>query len=708
MSYPLPQNINPITQQAYKNDEYTTSELIELLIQNNTIPLNLTNVNIERINFNYVADLISTCGTFYYNFQTYVGQFLMALVNTPHPTDNNLFFHLFKNNLSPLGKNPGSDSAVFKINNLLAVKVGPLDSILSEAYIGLKLNKIRHKTNTFITTYGMIYCGNPYENHNWCNTVRDRPYILLENIPHSYPLDEIGMALNIEQCTSIIIQVINALNIAHRDLNIVHGDIVNGNNVQVQFLLQSVEVPIYIGDKVYYHQTKVLARIIDFGLSYETFEDGRKHIVGSTAINHDFHQLLECIHTQLKPPIKLEKWKFVDYYHPLDLYNAFLVDYIGDCIFETQSNNHTTVNNNHTTVNDFFKLICEEYAYVPIININTNPTLNFKVNRYTGNASIDDIRSPLIAHFKAVKTNADVRHKFPLTNNNPIASHGFIFESFDIYYLSDFIGSCDIITSDRYLSIAVITNITGTILDKLGMRTVIAALNNKNINMVLIPYFEDKKDEYNIFSILRCDLTQCLDPLFPPEQFIRAVFGQIPYFVEYLYFSPVKFTAKDVVTFSKSITVGSSIIGVINGMNLRIPWHSTFYNNFREYLQNYKIIYNFVSSNMGIYSVSFPQGESGDINTLIEHDNIEVIRTRRNSTSYSFKYVIDSKLTVFGNFRKNEGGEYNIAGIILLFDAQHKFYAVEASRVRYNIKPIYYVPKLVYNLFNEFSGAALW
>lgn len=158
-----------------------------------------------------------------------------------------------------------------------------------EAFIGFAINSLRSKIPNFIHTYGILYCSpNMYDKHKLCSTFGsidqkfNRPNLLLEYIPNGKSITEI--AFTHSERIGILLQIVNALNVANKELGFVHYDLHLGN-VMIVELQQPITIPLYLRDgQVKYLVTRYLVKILDYGIS-------RVRLNGTSFHAHDYESV---------------------------------------------------------------------------------------------------------------------------------------------------------------------------------------------------------------------------------------------------------------------------------------------------------------------------------------------------------------------------------------------------------------------------------
>lgn len=129
---------------------------------------------------------------------------------------------------------------------------------IHEIFIGLVLNQLRSYVPNFVYTYG--YFETDDDTYN--------PYaIMIENIDNSIPLEDIIKNLSGIEYFRILIQILNALNVASIHFDFCHQDLHDGN-ILIQKFETPIKIPLYLEGRTKYIRSKYLATIIDFGQSY--------------------------------------------------------------------------------------------------------------------------------------------------------------------------------------------------------------------------------------------------------------------------------------------------------------------------------------------------------------------------------------------------------------------------------------------------------
>ena len=178
---------------------------------------------------------------------------------------------LLYDNIEEINSSNCSCSRIFKIiknekcimihkypNDILSFDESYKDEFLHEAFIGFVLNKLRCYIPNFVYTYA--YYKTQEENYN--------PYIIvIENIENAINLEDIIQNLDNIEYFTILIQILNAFNLAYDFFKFTHNDLHDGN-ILIQKFEENITIPIYINNNITYIKTKYLAKIIDFGQSY--------------------------------------------------------------------------------------------------------------------------------------------------------------------------------------------------------------------------------------------------------------------------------------------------------------------------------------------------------------------------------------------------------------------------------------------------------
>ena len=193
---------------------------------------------------------------------------------------------------------PSAEGMAFQLENsnypLYVIKVSSNseeDALAHEAVVGMAaINTLRGQVPNFVHTYGAFRCTPPIVDANgrivsWCQsngvTTRDNyaeignvgkgddkvTYLILESIGDSRTLRELVQNLTDEEFLQVYLQLLNALNVAHKAFDYTHYDL-HADNVLIQTLPYKVSIPLYSPFGLLYLETNRLARIIDFGLSH--------------------------------------------------------------------------------------------------------------------------------------------------------------------------------------------------------------------------------------------------------------------------------------------------------------------------------------------------------------------------------------------------------------------------------------------------------
>lgn len=155
------------------------------------------------------------------------------------------------------------------------------------AVVGLfAINKLRSMIPTFMHTYGIFTCGLPkvtisstgIETVKVCDPKeRAVSHVILENIRNAPSMKSFCVS---DQCSasvmlSIILQLVSAIRLAHREVDFTHYDL-SLNNV----LIETTSTPIAIkltgilpNSPPRWHQTTVVARIVDFDMAHAVVGD---------------------------------------------------------------------------------------------------------------------------------------------------------------------------------------------------------------------------------------------------------------------------------------------------------------------------------------------------------------------------------------------------------------------------------------------------
>lgn len=176
-----------------------------------------------------------------------------------------------------IGDNIGTEMLIIKGPRLNRNSIDIPDPIAHEVEIGLSLNTLRlnkiFRVPNFVFTYASFRSLPPMigpdGSATWCRTKPNLvlTYSLQENISPSMSLKEYCKDCTINQFLNIYIQVLFALNLAHKELDFTHYDL-HCNNILVRFLEKDIDIKYDINNKIYIIQTKILGVIIDFDYSH--------------------------------------------------------------------------------------------------------------------------------------------------------------------------------------------------------------------------------------------------------------------------------------------------------------------------------------------------------------------------------------------------------------------------------------------------------
>ena len=283
-------NINNIIDDN-KDDIIDVDEKLEKFIVDNQLKcpkhtIEALKIGIFNLNIGLIIDYSKKKGLYDLNFQNELGCVVDALLS-----DDNLTKDFFSNYVSDIHKII-SDSSYGDVYNILSndklhqelfvIKIPKSVNIniYHEAIIGmLALNKLRDRIPNFMFIYGLFYCSRPLKipNNisNTNNSYKICPinglkygHLVMENIFNSKPLDQILNSLTTQEFLNIYLQIINALNLAHKEYDFTHFDLHSGN-VLIQELTEPILIPLYTdSQEIIYITTNKLARIIDYGKSH--------------------------------------------------------------------------------------------------------------------------------------------------------------------------------------------------------------------------------------------------------------------------------------------------------------------------------------------------------------------------------------------------------------------------------------------------------
>jgi len=283
-------NINNIIDDN-KDNIIDVDENLEKFIVDNQLKcpkdtIDALKIGIFNLNIGLIIDYSKKKGLYDVHFQNELGCVVDALLS-----DDNLTKDFFTNYVSDIHKilTDSSYGDVYNIlsNNkihqeLFTIKIPKSVNIniYHEAIIGmLALNKLRDIIPNFMFIYGLFYCSQPLKipNNisNTNNSYKICPinglkygHLVMENIFNSKPLDQILNSLTTQEFLNIYLQIINALNLAHKEYDFTHFDLHSGN-VLIQELSEPISIPLYTdSQEIIYITTNKLARIIDYGTSH--------------------------------------------------------------------------------------------------------------------------------------------------------------------------------------------------------------------------------------------------------------------------------------------------------------------------------------------------------------------------------------------------------------------------------------------------------
>ena len=178
------------------------------------------------------------------------------------------------------------------------------DLLSHEAFIGLCLNQLRSIIPNFMHTYGMLSCPIAPTipgRQSICGitSTTSSNKLIVENIRRGRNLYRYTFANNSDYL-NIIIQIVNALNIAYKTFGFTHYDL-HAGNVMIDTFAAPFYIPIYMPDgSVKYLVTRNLVKIIDFGFSrisvnntvFHRFDMQKYGITTEAYPMHDLHKIL--------------------------------------------------------------------------------------------------------------------------------------------------------------------------------------------------------------------------------------------------------------------------------------------------------------------------------------------------------------------------------------------------------------------------------
>ena len=165
--------------------------------------------------------------------------------------------------------------------NSLVIKVA-LDpknlDVEHEIFVGLALNNLREWIPNFAYVYGGFRCGQPIQapNVRLCNAIDKQTYAIYENITNSATLDDFLAKGNytFEDVFSIYLQILYALDLAHKMYDFTHFDLHSKNILIRDWDNQDKYIPYPNDDGSFdYIRTKGVATIIDYGQSHVKIND---------------------------------------------------------------------------------------------------------------------------------------------------------------------------------------------------------------------------------------------------------------------------------------------------------------------------------------------------------------------------------------------------------------------------------------------------
>lgn len=174
-----------------------------------------------------------------------------------------------------------------KIRGLLLLKTSKKEDydgdVFHEYFVGIRcLNSLRKICSNFMYVYGCFRCfvpvpqnmGNQVNGTNFCtlNPVNGQfygTYTAIELIPNAVPWSQGLYQLELWEVYSLIIQLVDALQLAYINFGFVHRDLHNGN-VLLRPLgkIAYVKLPVSKG----WVKTRFIPTIIDYGMSRVTVE----------------------------------------------------------------------------------------------------------------------------------------------------------------------------------------------------------------------------------------------------------------------------------------------------------------------------------------------------------------------------------------------------------------------------------------------------
>lgn len=197
----------------------------------------------------------------------------------------------------------GVESRFYTINvnhhKVLAMKTTDNNNTKYESFIGYAVNTLKSKIPNFMHTYGDISCRS--DHNKVCSLTSSGKYenkLVIENIIGVSGSDFIDNNVSDLDTLNILLQIVNALNVANTEIGFIHNDL-HLDNIIIVRLPQPMAIPLYLpNDEVKYINTKLLVRIIDFGLSRveingTVFHPFDMEYAGITRDNYQYYDLIK-------------------------------------------------------------------------------------------------------------------------------------------------------------------------------------------------------------------------------------------------------------------------------------------------------------------------------------------------------------------------------------------------------------------------------
>lgn len=154
-----------------------------------------------------------------------------------------------------------------------------------EYNVGVALNQMRPYCPNFSMVFGVMNC---YESPDALCALEGRSKVILYEFIKGQPLWKWSENAQEADCFLVLLQLINALRVAHRELGFVHEDL-HANNVLIRDLGSPVYVPFLYNNRTYFLKTRYIPVMIDYGRSRMVFKLDRadvERILGRTLKGH--------------------------------------------------------------------------------------------------------------------------------------------------------------------------------------------------------------------------------------------------------------------------------------------------------------------------------------------------------------------------------------------------------------------------------------